>query len=216
MAGYYTVKQGDHLAKIAQDFGFRSHRIIWDHPENQSLKNTRKVPGLLYPGDRIYIPEREVRNENAPTDQQHLFIVRGELLKLKLRVKDLNSQPVADKPCQLEVEGQTYSLTTDGNGLIEQVIPKNAQSGRLTVIAGNNLIESVIPLAIGHLDPVEEISGQRGRLNNLGYRAGDQDDAQAPAFRSAVEEFQCDHKIALVTGICDARTKAKLVEVHGS
>jgi N-acetylmuramoyl-L-alanine amidase len=216
VAGYYNVKQGDHLAKIAHDLGFRSSSTIWDHPENAALKNTRKVPGLLYPGDRLYVPDRDDRQENAPTDQKHVYVYHGETLKLKVRVRDVNGEPVANKPCQLEVEGRTYSLTTDAAGLVEQIIPRNSQSGRLTVSAGDALIESVIPLAIGYLDPVDEVSGQRGRLNNLGYRAGGEDDSEAPAFRSAVEEFQCDHALTPVTGVCDARTKAKLVEVHGS
>jgi peptidoglycan hydrolase-like protein with peptidoglycan-binding domain len=34
------------------------------------------------------------------------------------------------------------------------------------------------------------------------------------AFRSAVEEFQCDHGLT-VDGDCGAQTQAKLLSVHG-
>jgi peptidoglycan hydrolase-like protein with peptidoglycan-binding domain len=70
---------------------------------------------------------------------------------------------------------------------------------------------------------VDEVSGQIGRLNNLGYDAGELDSPVASPeqerhrsehFRSAVEEFQCDHGL-LVDGICGARTQAKLEEIHG-
>jgi hypothetical protein len=70
-------------------------------------------------------------------------------------------------------------------------------------------------LKLGHLDPVEEISGQVWRLNNLGYRAGDTTDANDSAFKSAVEEFQCDYALA-VDGICGPNTQGKLKDVHGS
>jgi peptidoglycan hydrolase-like protein with peptidoglycan-binding domain len=53
------------------------------------------------------------------------------------------------------------------------------------------------------------------RLNNLGYRAGDTTDANDSAFKSAVEEFQCDYALA-VDGICGPNTQGKLKDVHGS
>jgi hypothetical protein len=79
---------------------------------------------------------------------------------------------------------------------------------------------SDIEIRIGHLDPVTEKSGQIARLNNLGYGAGDIEPSNEELFKSAVEEFQADHNIRTgagkVTGICDARTQAKLKDSHGS
>lgn len=71
-----------------------------------------------------------------------------------------------------------------------------------------------IPIKIGHLDPVDEISGQQGRLNNLGYYFGDIDGNDSPRFRMAVEEFQCENGLT-VDGICGPNTQAKLKEVYG-
>jgi hypothetical protein len=31
MAGYYTVKQGDHVSSIAQEHGLADYHAIWDH-----------------------------------------------------------------------------------------------------------------------------------------------------------------------------------------
>src|SRR5262249_8508870 len=80
------------------------------------------------------------------------------------------------------------------------------------------LDDVVIPIKVGHLDPVEEVSGQQARLNNLGYFAGPlegktEEENQA-LFLSAIEEFQCDHGLR-VDGICGPQTQAKLKEVHG-
>jgi peptidoglycan hydrolase-like protein with peptidoglycan-binding domain len=77
--------------------------------------------------------------------------------------------------------------------------------------------EILIPIKIGHLDPVEEVSGQKARLNNLGYFAGPLEgktEENTAMFLSAIEEFQCDHGL-LVDGICGPMTQAKLRQVHG-
>jgi N-acetylmuramoyl-L-alanine amidase len=78
--------------------------------------------------------------------------------------------------------------------------------------------EILIPIKIGHLDPVDELSGQQARLNNLGYFAGPfeekSEEENKTMFLSAVEEFQCDHSL-VVDGKCGPNTQAKLKQVHG-
>ena len=70
----------------------------------------------------------------------------------------------------------------------------------------------MLPIKIGYLDPVEEVSGQIGRLDNLGYFPGDGTDEDQ--FKSAIEEFQCDNGLT-VDGDCGPGTQAKLKEIHG-
>src|SRR5690349_14513715 len=127
----HVVGRGEHLSKIAADYGFRTHLEIWDHAENSELKSKRKTPNILLPGDHLFVPDRELREETRATDARHSFTVKKERLTLKLQVKDLSNQPVANSPCALDVDGTTYNLTTDGEGRIEQEIPRNAQNGRL-------------------------------------------------------------------------------------
>ena len=57
MASEYTVK-GDYLTKIAKEHGFSDYRIIWDHAQNKQLKELRKNPNVIYPGDKLFIPTR--------------------------------------------------------------------------------------------------------------------------------------------------------------
>jgi peptidoglycan hydrolase-like protein with peptidoglycan-binding domain len=71
-----------------------------------------------------------------------------------------------------------------------------------------------VALLVGDLDPVEEVSGQLARLQNLGYYAGKIGGGDAMAVRSAIEEFQCDNKLT-VDGICGPETQARLIAVHG-
>jgi peptidoglycan hydrolase-like protein with peptidoglycan-binding domain len=64
------------------------------------------------------------------------------------------------------------------------------------------------------LDPIDILAGQKERLNNLGYFAGDPQTEADEDFRSAVEEFQCDHGLT-VDGVLGANTKSRLKQVYG-
>lgn len=208
MATYHTVQQGEHVSRIAGKYGFNTFRVIWERPENKDLRDRRQNPNVLLPGDRLFIPDKQIKREGRPTGQRHRFKVSVEKLNLRLVVRDLDSNPITNAPCELKVEGQTYQLTTNGAGMIEQLIPKTAESGQLKIR------DIQIPIKIGHLDPVDVVAGWRARLNNLGYNAGASEDINDPQMRSAVEEFQCDYELT-VDGVCGPQTQAKLKEVHG-
>ena len=160
------------------------------------------------PGDILVIPDRQEKQVSGATEQRHRFRMEGRPLTLRIVLHDPDDNPMADKECILTVEGVTHTLTTDGDGKLEQVIPPTASSGSLRID------EEEISLHIGHLDPIDEMSGQQGRLNNLGYDAGTAGDTENQQFRSAVEEFQCDHNLN-VDGICGPNTQTKLKEVYG-
>ena len=153
--------------------------------------------------------------ENRPTDQRHRFVLEAPRLKLRLVLDDLCEKPIANAPCELHVEAEVHRLTTDGTGRIEQDIPRTAERARLIIRSRETALEElVIPIEIRHLDPVEEETGQKARLANLGYYTGAVDDRADPTFRLAVEEFQCDQRLT-VDGICGPQTQAKLKQVHG-
>ncbi len=203
------VKQGEHLSRIAHQYGFADYRTIWEHPNNAALKNKRKNPNVLFPGDQVFIPDKQEKGESCATTKRHRFQVARPPLKLRIVVKDFDDQPVANTECELEVEGAVYKLKTNAQGLIEKEIPRTAERGKLTI--PDLGIEH--PVKIGHLDPSEEDSGWQARLINLGYHAGPVGDSNEQ-IRAALEEFQCDHGLN-VTGVLDAATKAKLEKIHG-
>lgn len=215
MPANYVVLQGDHLSKIAKENGFTDYSVIWDHPQNAELKKLRKNPNVLLPGDQVYIPDMEMKEETGATNQRHTFVVDKKTLKLKLVLEDAYEKPIAGAQCALLVGGQPFQVTTDGNGRMEQEIPLDATAAWLTIQGDQTPFKGEsIAIKIGHLDPVDAPSGQVARLNNLGYFAGDLDGSDADALKSAIEEFQCDHGLT-VTGDCDSQTQAKLQQVHG-
>jgi hypothetical protein len=215
MAGNYIVRQGDHLSKITKTFGFSDYHTIWDHPNNADLKKQRQNPNVLFPGDSLFVPDRQQREESRNTDQKHKFIKKTSRLKLRLILVDQYEQPIAHAQCMLSLEGDFSHLQTDGNGQIEKDIQPSVRDAILVIQdAQTPLNNTQLEIQIGDLDPVDQVSGQTARLNNLGYFAGDVNQPDQKAFESAVEEFQCDQSLT-VDGICGPNTQGKLKQVHG-
>jgi hypothetical protein len=203
----HMTKQGEHLSGIALQYGFTIDPI-WLHTENADLKKKRKFPHVLFPGDKGVIPDKESMNEQGATEQRHRFRLKQDVLVLRLVVQDSEGEPVADTDCSLLLDLDRHELTTDGDGRIEMPIDAGTKEGVLS-IRGLEM-----PLKIGHLDPVDEPSGQKARLNNLGYYAGELNEEDENMFKSGVEEFQCEHGLK-VDGICGSSTQEKLEDVYG-
>ena len=219
MGTNHTVKQGEHLSSIARHYGFSEYKVIWNDPKNAKLKERRKNPNVLYPGDQLYIRDKEEKQESGSTEQRHTFRIKNSKLELRLVLEDQYGKPIKNAQCELRVENEVLHLTSDGQGHINQRIPATLKNGFLIIRDYETpLNEIVIPIKIGHLDPVEEQSGQLSRLNNLGYFAGPLANASQEEnlalFLSAVEEFQCEHGLT-VDGKCGPLTQAKLKQVHG-
>jgi N-acetylmuramoyl-L-alanine amidase len=215
MAQYHKVEQGEHLAKIAAKYGFADYMAIWNHAKNVQMKQKRQNPNVLFPGDILFIPDKQEKKMPTPTTQVHRFEVSAKTIMLRIVLKNMDGTPIANTKCELHVGGQLSQLTTSGEGKIEREIPIKADQARLVLLEKQPPFEMHIPVLIGHLDPEQEVSGQRARLNNLGYLLGPINSPNEAQFRSAVEEFQCDNGLR-VSGVCDGPTQAKLRDAHGS
>jgi hypothetical protein len=239
MAKTHIVKQGEHLSGIAAENGFGDFHVIWDHPSNAALK-AKRDPHVLFPGDKLFIPDRQEKTEQRPTTQVHLFEVFLLPLFLRLRVLDIDAKPVVSTPCLLGLEeAELQSKTTDGKAIVEEEIEKLVKNGELHIErkkkppkkdAAAEIEKIKFDLKIGSLNPHTTLSGQQARLNNLGYFAGFtvNDHAQ---FSWAIEEFQCDHMSKpvkqtpeivpesedpnAITGVKNQAVANKLRDVHG-
>lgn len=206
----HVVQQGEHLARIARQYGFRDFRTIWDHPNNSDLKSRRSNPNVLMPGDEMFIPELQIGRNTQATGNVYTYRVPKDTVWLRIVVCDFDNLPMPDTECELTIDGTSYLLQTDPAGRIEVEIAADAEEGVLKIAD----LDLELPVKVGHLDPSEEDSGWTARLTNLGYMYRQQEQVEDEALGSAIEEFQCDHKLP-VTGTMDAATKAKLKELHG-
>jgi hypothetical protein len=205
----HIIKQGEHVSRVADEHGFHSYRALWDHGENQALKQLRRNPNVLFPGDTLFVPERQEGLEAGATEQRHRFQLHATPLILRLVLRTIDGEPIRNTACELLLNLQRIPLVTNNDGMIEHEIPKRGEEVKVFVPTR----ELEFDLKIGHLDPIEEVSGEQARLDNLGYFAGysPQDTKQ---LLWAVEEFQCEHDLP-VTGVYDAATKAKLEKDYG-
>jgi len=206
----YKVKQGDCLSSIALKHGV-FWEMVWNHPKNASLKERRKDPNILYPGDIVFIPKKEEKQESGATEKKHRFRRKGIPAKLRLRLLDDDDQPLSSKQYILDIDGKLLSGSTDSKGMLEHSIPPDAKKGRLILV--ENQDEYLLDL--GDVDPIDEVSGIQGRLNNLGFNGGPVDGVLGPRTKAAIKEFQRKHKLK-ETGEVDEATRKKLIEVHGS
>ncbi|MDI7259574.1 MAG: peptidoglycan-binding protein [Thermodesulfobacteriota bacterium] len=205
----YTIKEGECLSSIAQRHGL-FWKKIWDHPNNSDLKRRRKDPNILYPGDVVFIPEKEEKQENGSTEQRHHFRKKGVPAKVRLRLMR-NDQPRANESYVLEVDGIFFAGTTDADGKLEQSIPPNAKKGKLFI--GKKREEYILNL--GHMDPLNELIGIQKRLNNLGFHCGPANGVLGPRTTNAFKAFQKKHHLT-ESGEADEATKNKLTEIYGS
>jgi N-acetylmuramoyl-L-alanine amidase len=207
----HKVKQGDCISSIAEKYGLFWEKV-WNHSNNAELKDKRKDPNVLYPGDVVFVPDKEDKEESCSTEQRHRFRAKGVPALVRLVLVDDESEPRKDEPYILEIDGELYSGTTDNDGKIEHRIRPNAREGKLLFGAEG---EEEYLLQLGNLDPVEEISGVQERLQNLGFDCGKIDGHMGAKTESALRAFQKKYQLQ-VTGQPDEATRQKLKGLHES
>lgn len=210
--GDHLVGQGECISSIAKEKGY-FWETIWNHGPNSELKTVRKDPNILLPGDRVTLPPKSEKQESGATEMRHRFVRRGEPCGLRIRVLKNDDTPRANQPYTLEVDGTEQTGTTDHDGYLTIAIRGDSHRGLLTVGPPEDQVS--YELALGNLDPIEEISGVQSRLENLGYSLAGEEGVMGPNTVEAIRDFQ-DTNGLIVSGEPDPETRAKLLEVHGS
>jgi N-acetylmuramoyl-L-alanine amidase len=182
---------------------------------NADFRARRPDPNLLYPGDELYIPDRDPGGEGRQTDQRHTFVLSTKQTYINVRVQDPAKQPIKNAPYKLVLEGLELKGTTDGDGWVKGVIPPQATFGTLIVWPdpADETDMSMWRVSLGHLDPLETTTGIKARLNNLGYWCGEINDQQDVRYDAAVRRFQEDHNL-VVDGIVGPQTRGRLQNEH--
>jgi N-acetylmuramoyl-L-alanine amidase len=189
---------------------------IWDDPANAKLKDQRKDPNILYPGDVVYVPDKEEREEACATEQRHRFRRKGVPVFLRLRLLDDERHPRQDIDYILKIDGDIRSGKTDVNGCIDEPIPPNARRAILTLSGeeqGDDPEEYV--LSLGSIDPIFTSSGAQQRLANLGYDVGSNDAENDEFLREAIKGFQKEIDQE-ETGELNDATLQELKDLHTS
>src|SRR5262245_4478555 len=101
--GEHVVRDGECISSIAKDSGHFWH-TIWEDAGNALLRETRKQPNVLLPGDRVMMPPIRLRHEPGQSEMRHRFVRRGEPAHFAVRVLE-QDKPRANEPFSLVVDG---------------------------------------------------------------------------------------------------------------
>jgi hypothetical protein len=210
----HVAKQGDTVIKLADQNGFFPP-TIWDHPDNADLKQRRKDMNVLYPGDVVVIPDLREKIEKKATEQHHRFRRKGMPAFYRLQIFR-HEKPHAQKKFKLEVGAGSNAVvqegTTDAKGVLSVPIPARATTGQLW-IEGD---EQPFTVRFGDLDPEDELSGIRQRLEQLGLScAGEGGPIVGLGTGLALMRFQDRFGLPL-TGEADEATIKKLYDFFGT
>ncbi len=210
--GNYEAKQGDCIESIAFSHGL-FWETIWNDPHNRNLRNLRKNPNVLLTHDKVFVPELRPKFESCTTDGRHRFIRRGVPSSFHIRLLDARGRPRADLDYTLTVEGHVYSGKTSAEGKIRIPVAPNAKRGRLLITTDG--MQEKYELNLGHLDPIDSLSGVQQRLSNMGFDCGGEGAESGGQLRSAILAFQSKYNLSL-SGEADEATKQAILDQFGS
>lgn len=204
---WVTVEQGQSTESIAYEAGHFSE-TVWNHSNNEALREKRKDSHTLNPGDQLYVPELRLETANRPADQRHRFRRRGVPIHLSVTLRIFN-QILANRPYTLTLSRGSRSGVTGPDGRISVPIIPDEPDGTLIVDAGPaGLLE--FPLGLRRLDPVTETTGVQGRLRNLSYYRGELHGIFDAATSHALVQFQIDENLE-PSGGPDEATRSRLM-----
>jgi hypothetical protein len=206
----HVVKQGECLSSISSFYGLHNWRTIYYHPNNGDFRRRRPDPNILYPGDVLYIPDREPKYVAAATDRCHTFEMKKLRVSLSLFLEDPGGKPLQNKRYCLRIGRLTYNGETTAEGWVKHEIPGDATEGTLTIYgcgAGYTW-----DLKLGNLDPHTENSGISQRLANMGFDR-DPNNECTDQLRNAVADFQKQTGLP-VNGKLDSTTRERIRARH--
>jgi len=236
MSTKHTVQEGECVSSIAHDYGLFPN-TVWEYEENRKLRDLRKTPNVLLPGDVLVIPDKKEKQVEAETGKRHRFKRKGVPAKISLQLLEYG-EPRAHFKYRLDIDGKVITGTTDAEGRLEHWISPHAR--KATLFCGP---DDEYDLAVGYLNPADDLiplqaessegleAGVEQRLQNLGYFDEEEelDEADAEVWeneelepgelprrvRLALEAFQADQELH-ISGELDDDTLAALIKAHGS
>jgi len=212
----YVIKKGDYLTKLAFELAFDKD-TVWSDGKNAELKKKRADPDTLRPGDVIFLPEKEPKKQTFSKEASHTFKAKVPKVPVKVTLS-IGKKVLADEPYVLRGLGEDIEGKTDGSGLITLDPTLDVREVEVFLPKKNRTLK----LKLAGMDPGEEPSGARMRLQNLGFlgkkfaKGKDKYVEHDPeTLKAGIKRFQGKNGIE-PTGELDDKTKTALKDAYGS
>lgn len=202
------------MATIAAKYGSVGWEKIYEDPENEGLRDLRPNPNVIFPGDEVVIPEPEAKHVDAAVGERHRFVLQRPRHELRLVVQDEQGNPLDGWQYQLHAGPETFE--GEVSGPITHRVPVGLCDARLEVRCQDEHDPRCFAwdLKVGHLDPVDTISGVQARLRALGFDGGPIDGEHGDRTTAGIRAFQAAHGLEQ-NGEPGPTLHAKLEELHG-
>ncbi len=211
----YVIKQGDYLTRLAHRLGFVPEEV-WNDPKNAELKAQRSDPDTLKSGDIVFIPDVPKKKNPYTSESSNTFVAKVPKLPVSLTL-DHNGEPIADEKFVVRGLDEEFEGTTDAEGTVAFEVDVNLKEVVVELVDKKRSYR----MLLGNLDPVDEPSGARQRLMQLGIYSAtlegeDQYVAHNPKqLAAALKAFQKKSDLEL-TGELDEATVSALRDAYGS
>ena len=217
----YVIRSGDYLTAIAYSRGLKPDDV-WNDPANATLRQTRKNPEMLAPGDVLYLPAVKRTWMPLKVGSANAFVASPPNVEVHVLLKDASGNPLAGKSVETMPVLQTTPLTTDGSGVLVLSVPVHVRAVQVTMKDPALIFD----VRVGNLDPHDVPTGALSRLRQLGYVADESalldrrpdylrgfPSHDAP-LQSGVAAFQADQGTE-PTGELDDDAHAQLLKAYG-
>jgi hypothetical protein len=199
----HKVEQGECIISIAAHYKASSWRQIYYHACNEALRSQRPDPFTLKQGDVVQIPDLEWLRRICATGRTHVFGHKAPpalAALIHLRFDMSEPQLYANTRYELTVDGEVLEGFTGSDAQLHHAVPVEAKRAKLELwIYGDENDPQVWEIDLRHLDPMDTVSGMKGRMLNLGYLAHEDgaelNDELDDEARKAMQAFAVDTKL---------------------
>jgi hypothetical protein len=213
---WHVLQRGECLATLAQRNGLPGWHDIWEHPANQLLRQRRKTPNVLLPGDRVAIPPPQTHELVRAVDATHRIELRAAAKAISVRVRNVRGQLLKHAAWSMFGDNREVPLaqgSTDAQGLAHATLPAGVSSVLLVTEAP--AMAWTLQLGALHAAPDQEQdtaarAGLTGRLQGLGFAADDAERDQGLAL------FQQEVMQRDACSPVDAQLLQRLVQEYGA
>jgi len=146
------------------------------------------------------------RNHNIP-----VVYLQAGVVHISIKLVDVDNTVYGNVPYLMHVGEDIIEGQATADGIVQANVPENITTVKLVVQPYDDDPDDTVSyhIRVGKLDPIDQATGQQGRLRNLGYDTGAIDGDIGTVTQNALTQFQYRQQLELSAAFDDT-TRHKL------